>query len=270
MTQSIKLPLNKKVNLANFDPNYTGKYKSKKEMRKRLLKTQAEIIELQELLYAESKHALLIVLQAMDAGGKDGTIKHVMGAINPQGCDVVSFKVPSDEEASHDFLWRAHKAAPSQGKIVIFNRSHYEDVLVTRVHNFVSESTWKKRYDQINNFEKILAQNQITVLKFFLYISKDEQKARFRERIENPDKHWKFSPTDLRERAHWDDYMEAFEDVFNRCNTKWGRWHIVPANDKRYRDLVVAETIAKALRGLNMKYPEPSVDIENISIDDIV
>ena len=233
MTQSIKLPLNKKVNLANFDPNYTGKYKSKKEMRKRLLKTQAEIIELQELLYAESKHALLIVLQAMDAGGKDGTIKHVMGAINPQGCDVVSFKVPSDEEASHDFLWRAHKAAPSQGKIVIFNRSHYEDVLVTRVHNFVSESTWKKRYDQINNFEKILAQNQITVLKFFLYISKDEQKARFRERIENPDKHWKFSPADLRERAHWDDYMEAFEDVFNRCNTKWGRWHIVPANDKR-------------------------------------
>ena len=168
MTQSIKLPLNKKVNLANFDPNYTGKYKSKKEMRKRLLKTQAEIIELQELVYAESKHALLIVLQAMDAGGKDGTIKHVMGAINPQGCDVVSFKVPSDEEASHDFLWRAHKAAPSQGKIVIFNRSHYEDVLVTRVHNFVSESTWKKRYDQINNFEKILAQNQITVLKFFL------------------------------------------------------------------------------------------------------
>ena len=271
MSQPIKLPLGKKIKLDDFDPDYmAGHDEGRRKMRKKLTKITNEIIELQELLYAESKHALLIVLQAMDAGGKDGTIKHVMGAVNPQGCDVVSFKVPSDEEAAHDFLWRAHKAAPRKGKIVIFNRSHYEDVLVTRVHNFVPKSVWKKRYDQINEFEKILSQSQISILKFFLYISKKEQKKRFKERLENPDKHWKFSPADLRERAHWDSYMEAFEDVFNNCNTKWAPWHIIPSNDKRCRDLIIAETIAKTLKNMNMKYPEPSVDIASINADDII
>jgi len=177
MSQPIKLPLGKKIKLGDFDPNYmAGHDEGRRGIRKKLTKVTSEIIELQELLYAESKHALLIVLQAMDAGGKDGTIKHVMGAVNPQGCDVVRFKAPSDEEAAHDFLWRAHKAAPQKGQIVIFNRSHYEDVLVTRVHNFVPKSVWKKRYDQINEFEKILSQSQVSILKFFLYISKKEQK----------------------------------------------------------------------------------------------
>ena len=268
MSQSLIVPIGEKVKLADFDPNYKGEYKRKRDVQGKLRKTINKIIELQELLYSDSNNSLLIVLQAMDAGGKDGTIKHVMGAVNPQGCDVKNFKAPSVEEAAHDFLWRYHFAAPKKGKIVIFNRSYYEDVLVVRVHNLVPKSVWSKRYNQINNFEKMLVENGTTILKFYLHISKDEQKKRFEDRLNRTDKHWKFSDADLRERQYWDQYMEAFEVVLSKCNTKVAPWHIVPANHKWYRDLVIGKAIVKALEGLDMKYPEPERDFSDIEIKD--
>ena len=191
-----------------------------------------------------------------------------MGAVNPLACDVKNFKAPSAEEAAHDFLWRYHFDAPRKGKIVIFNRSYYEDVLVVRVHNLVPKSVWSKRYNQINNFEKMLVENGTTILKFYLHISKDEQKKRFEDRLNRTDKHWKFSDADLRERQYWDQYMEAFDVVLSKCNTKVAPWHIVPANHKWYRDLVIGKAIVKALEGLDMKYPEPERDFSDIEIKD--
>ena len=268
MSQSLIAPIDKEVKLADFDPNYKGEYKRKRDVEGKLRKTINKIIELQELLYSENNNALLIVLQAMDAGGKDGTIKHVMGAVNPQGCDVKNFKVPSAEETAHDFLWRYHMAAPRKGKIIIFNRSYYEDVLVVRVHNLVPKSVWGKRYQHINDFEQMLVENGTTILKFYLHISKDEQKKRFEDRLNRADKHWKFSDADLREREYWDQYMEAFETVLNKCNTKIAPWHIVPANNKWYRDLVIGKTVVTALEKLKMKYPEPERDFSDIEIKD--
>ena len=219
-------------------------------------------------LYAESKHRLLIVLQAMDTGGKDGVIRHVMSGVNPQGCQVTSFKVPTAEELAHDFLWRIHQQVPRRGYIGIFNRSHYEDVLVVRVHDLVPKKVWQQRYEQINQFEKLLSETGTTILKFFLHISKDEQKRRLEARRDTPEKQWKFSLGDLKEREYWDDYMDAYEDALTRCSTRWAPWYIVPANQKWYRNLVVARTIVKTLESFDMKYPEPEKGIETAVVPD--
>jgi len=223
---------------------------------------------LQARLYAENMQGLLIVLQATDTGGKDGTIRHVFEGVNPQGCRVSSFKAPSAEEANHDFLWRYHKSAPARGRIGIFNRSHYEDVLIVRVKNLVSEEVWRARYDQINAFESNLVASGVTVLKFFLHISKDEQKRRLQSRLDDPEKRWKFSSSDLEERKHWDDYQRAFEDAINNCSTEHAPWYVVPANKKWYRNLVVARTIADTLDGMDPKFPEAEPGLERVEIPD--
>ena len=256
------------VNLDDHPPEYTGIYEKKGQTKKRLKKLHKQLLELQGLLYAESQRAVLIILQGMDTCGKDGTIRRVMSGINVQGCDVVSFKVPTADELSRDFLWRAHRAVPPKGKIGIFNRSHYGDVLVVRVHNLVPESVWSQRYRQINDFERMLVENGTVVLKFFLHISKDEQKERLESRIEDPTKHWKIAASDIRERAYWDDYMQAYEVMLQKCSTEWAPWHIIPANKKWYRNLVITECIVDTLKKLDMRYPEPSVDVTKLRIDD--
>lgn len=255
------------INLNDYAPSYTGSYTKKGQTKRRLKKLHKQLLKLQELLYAENQRALLIILQGMDTCGKDGTIRKVMAGINVQGCDVVNFKVPSADELSRDFLWRAHRVAPPKGKIGIFNRSHYEDVLVVRVHNLVPKSVWAQRYQQINDFEKMLVENGTVVLKFFLHISKEEQKARLESRISDPTKHWKITEADIRERAYWDDYMQAYETVLQECSTDWAPWHIVPADKKWYRNLVITECIVDTLRKLGMRYPEPTADVAKFTID---
>lgn len=257
-------PHGEKVKLAKYDPEDTLGLEKNAKTKKVLEKSLQRLDELQYLLYAERKHALLIVLQAMDAGGKDGTIRHVMSGVSPQGCTVTAFKVPSPEEANHDFLWRIHKAVPDRGDIGIFNRSHYEDVLVARVHKLVPESVWTKRYDQINVFESLLAENEVKILKFFLHISKDEQKKRLQERIDDRNKRWKVSPADFREREYWDDYTRAYEDALTRCNTAVVPWFIIPANKKWFRNLAVSHIIVETLEGLDMKFPKPEIDVTKI------
>ncbi len=248
-------------------PDYTGTFQKKGETKKPLKKLNKRMLKLQELLYAESKHALLIILQGMDTCGKDGTIRKVMAGINVQGCEVVNFKVPSPDEISRDFLWRAHKAVPKKGMIGIFNRSHYEDVLVVRVHDLVDESVWKQRYQQINDFEKMLVENGTVVLKFFLHISKDEQKERLESRINDPTKHWKITEADIRERSYWDDYMQAYESVLQKCTTEWAPWYIIPANKKWYRNIVITERIVETLEKLDMNFPKPNSDVSTLYID---
>ena len=254
--------------LADVDPNESEHYESKKDVAGELEAQRKRIGRLQERLYAENKQGLLIVLQAMDTGGKDGTIKHVFRGVNPQGCRVSSFKAPSAEEANHDFLWRYHRSAPARGRIGIFNRSHYEDVLIVRVKNLVPEGVWRQRYALINDFERGLTASGITVLKFFLHISKDEQKRRLQSRLEDPEKRWKFSSSDLKERAFWDDYQNAFEDAIRECSTEHSPWYVVPANKKWYRNLVVARIIADTLDGLDPRYPAAEPGLENITIPD--
>lgn len=254
--------------LANLDPNAAEDYKKKKHVEKELEKQRLRLQNLQERLYAEHNRSLLIVLQAMDTGGKDGTIKHVFGGLNPQGCQVWSFKKPSDEELNHDFLWRYHQRTPQRGMISIFNRSHYEDVLIVRVKQLVPENVWRSRYHLINEFEHMLTLNNIAVIKFFLHISKDEQKRRLESRLEDPDKHWKFSSNDLKERLFWDDYQAAFEDMINNCSTAHAPWYVVPANNKWYRNLVVARAIADTLEAMNPQYPPAEIGLENIVVPD--
>jgi PPK2 family polyphosphate:nucleotide phosphotransferase len=268
MTQPFLVPAGTRANLADFDPGYSGRYLKKSEGKEDLKRNVKRLQELQEVLWAEGKHALLIVLQAMDAGGKDGTIKHVMRGVNPQGCQVTSFKVPTREELAHDYLWRIHKATPQRGYIGIFNRSHYEDVLVVRVHNLVPEPVWRQRYEQINHFEKLLADSGTTILKFFLHISKEEQKERFETRLKDPKKNWKFSMGDVEERAYWDDYRRAFEEALSRCSTPWAPWYIVPANRKWYRNIVVSQIIIETLEKLEMQFPPPLTDADKIDIPD--
>src|SRR6267378_421931 len=250
-----------KVSLKKYDPDDTGPYQTSADVEKPLAKLRDELAELQGLLYAESRRSLLIILQGMDTSGKDGTIRHVMAGISPLGVQVKAFKVPTEEELAHDFLWRVHNAVPRHGMIGIFNRSHYEDVLVVRVHNLVPRKVWKDRYQQINQFEKMLVKNNVVILKFFLHISKDEQKLRLEERLKDPTRYWKCSLRDVEERGYWSAYRKAYEAVLSRCSTEWAPWHVVPANHKWYRNLVVAETIVKTLRGLDMKYPEASPDL---------
>lgn len=263
----IKVNPGQKIKLKDIDPNDTGQIKNKREAKTLLASNIKRMAELQNVLYAEGKHALLIVLQAMDAGGKDGTIRSIMSGVNPQGVRVTSFKKPTEEELAHDFLWRIHKATPPKGMIGIFNRSHYEDVLVVRVHKLVPKKIWQARYAHINNFESLLTDSGVTILKFYLHISKEEQKERFEARLEQPHKRWKFNPADLNERALWDDYMQAFEDAFNRCSSEAAPWYIVPANKKWYRNLVIAETIVNTLEGLKLKYPQPAEGLDNMVIE---
>jgi PPK2 family polyphosphate:nucleotide phosphotransferase len=257
-----------RVSLATVDPGETEHYEKKKDVARELDKQRRRIQDLQERLYAENQQGLLIVLQAVDTGGKDGTIKHVFSGVNPQGCRVSSFKIPSAEEANHDFLWRYHKSVPARGRIGIFNRSHYEDVLIVRVKNLVPEGIWRERYEQINAFERNLTLEGITVLKFFLHISKDEQKRRLQRRLDDPNKRWKFSSDDLEERAIWDAYQQAFEDALSKCSTEHAPWYIVPANKKWYRNLVVARTIADTLGAMDPQYPPAEKGLEKITIPD--
>jgi PPK2 family polyphosphate:nucleotide phosphotransferase len=258
----------KRIKLADIDPDDTRKYQAKEEAQGELDRQRQRIMDLQERLYAEQKQSLLIVLQAMDTGGKDGTISHVLEDVNPQGCQVWPFKVPTEEELAHDFLWRVHKVTPRKGMIGVFNRSHYEDVIVVRVHKLIPDKVLKRRYDQINEFERTLALNNTTILKFYLHISKDEQKRRLQSRLEDPSKHWKFSTGDLKERQLWDQYMEAYEDAINKCSTDYAPWHVVPANKKWYRNLVVARTIADTLEAMNPQYPPAEEGLEHITIPD--
>jgi PPK2 family polyphosphate:nucleotide phosphotransferase len=261
--EELRIVPGKKVSLKDIDPNDAGEWKNKKEEGLlELEKLRQELDGLQEILYAEHKQKVLIVLQAMDTGGKDGTIRAVFGGINPQGVNVVSFKVPSLVEMDHDYLWRVHTNTPSKGEITVFNRSHYEDVLVVRVHNLVDKEIWKRRYEQINQFEKLLVDEGTTILKFYLHIDKDEQKDRLIERIDNPQKRWKFNPGDLEERKLWDDYMAAYEDALSKTSTEWAPWYVIPANRNWYRNLCVAKIIVKKLNELKMEYPNVVPDIE--------
>ena len=263
-----RLKPNDKIKLTEWDPRDTGDFEDGKEKGlQRLQELNLKLEKLQELLYAEHKHRILVVLQGMDTSGKDGVIRQVFEGVNPQGVKVANFKVPTQDELDRDYLWRVHARVPAKGEIVIFNRSHYEDVLVVRVHRLVAEEIWQKRFEQICNFEKMLSEEGVTILKFFLHISKEEQKKRLQSRLDEPDKRWKFNPGDLKERAIWDQYMQAYEDVLNKTSTKEAPWYIVPSDRKWYRNLVVAETLVKTLADLDMKYPEPSEDLTKIVIE---
>ena len=258
-----------RLDLSAWDPNDKsvcpkGK---KKEGRQRLLELNERLEALQELLYAEHKHKVLVVLQAMDTGGKDGTIRHVFEGVNPQGVRVAGFKVPTREELDHDYLWRVHKQVPGRGEIVIFNRSHYEDVLVVRVHSLVPEEVWSKRYEQINAFERMLAEEGTTILKFFLHIDLEEQRERLQARLDEPNKHWKFNPSDLKERKLWPAYIQAYEDAISKTSTEWAPWYIVPANRKWYRNVVVGTIMVETLEGLDMRFPEADFDPAEIQIE---
>jgi len=256
-----------KIKLSNYDPDDTGDLNSKSKADKLLEQHREKLSTLQDLMYAEAKHSLLVVLQAMDAAGKDGTIRHIFTGVNPQGCQVTSFKKPSLEELKHDFLWRVHRATPARGMIGIFNRSHYEDVLVVRVHGNLSKNELKDRFRAINHFEDLLVENGTTILKFFLHISKDEQRDRLQARLDDPQKYWKVNPEDLKEREYWDDYMDAYEDVFRHCSRKHAPWFIIPANKKWYRNVAISQILIEALDGLEMKYPKPNSDVSKMNVE---
>lgn len=250
--------------LGDIATDYTEHHKDKTEALADIRKYAQRLRELQQLLYAENKRGLLICLQAMDTGGKDGTIKHVLGYMNPQGCRVQSFKAPTAEEAAHDFLWRVHKVTPAHGEVVIFNRSHYEDVLVVRVHDLVAKKIWSQRYETINAFEKHLADNGVHILKFFLHISQEEQLKRFKKRLEDPGRQWKISEADYAERPYWDAYVQAYEEALRKCSTEWAPWYVIPADHKWFRNLAVSRIVVEYLEELDMNYPKPHVDLDVI------
>lgn len=257
------------IRLADIPPRQHGPFDEKEEGKEALAEDQPRLNELQEQLYAQGKRGLLVVLQGMDAAGKDGAIRHVMGAFNPQGVEVTSFKVPTAEELAHDFLWRIHKAAPRRGMVGIFNRSHYEDVGVVRVKSLVPKEVWEKRYDQINELERILTEGGVKIVKFFLHISPGEQEERLAERQSRPDKQWKFNPGDLEDRALWPDFMEAYSEALTRCNTEHAPWYVVPADRKWFRNVVVSEVLISALEGMGLGYPDPPPDVESYEIPKI-
>jgi len=264
--QPLVPPFGKRISLNDFDAGYVGDM-DKESAKKALKPLQERLAILQEKLYAQSEHALLIVLQALDAGGKDGTIKKVFTGINPQGFKIANFKVPSTLERSHDFLWRIHQQVPPKGYIGIFNRSHYEDVLVVRVNQLVEDHVWQKRYSHINNFEDMLTDAGVTILKFYLHIDRNEQRERFQERLDLPEKNWKFSKGDLAVRQQWDEYMQAYEDVFYHCNKPTAPWHIVPANRKWYRNYVITKAIVDTMEKMPLAYPEPEAGLDQIRIE---
>lgn len=265
--KNLIVPPEKKIRLKNYDPAYTGKYTAREEAEKKLGEDLGRLAEMQNILYAQDTYALLVIFQAMDAAGKDGAIKHVMSGVNPQGCQVYSLKAPSPEELDHDYMWRTTKALPERGRIGLFNRSYYEEVLVVRVHPEIltnqrlpdgeknKKKIWRRRFEDINNFERYISRNGIAVLKFFLNVSKNEQKKRFMERINTPEKNWKFAAGDVKERGHWDEYMEAYEDMFNHTSTLWAPWYIIPADNKWFTRAAVADIIVSKLKSMDLKYP---------------
>ena len=256
----------RKARLKGIDPSQKAGFKDRKEAERRTAEDVAAIDKLQDRLYAEGKQALLVVLQAMDAGGKDGTIRRIFGPVDPLGIRAVSFKRPSAEELAHDFLWRIHRQVPAKGEIVIFNRSHYEDVLVVRVHNLAPAKVVEQRYEQINRFERLLADNGVKIVKLFLHISSEEQRERLQERVDIAEKRWKFNPGDLEERKHWDSYMKAFEIAINRCSTPWAPWYVVPANRNWYRNAIVARIIRSAMEDMKPQYPAHTFDPSAIRV----
>jgi PPK2 family polyphosphate:nucleotide phosphotransferase len=266
---SFIVPPGKKIRLKDYDPGYTANYETKDEALVKLQEDVKRLAKYQDVLYAQNTHALLIIFQAMDAAGKDGAIDHVMSGVNPQGCQVFSFKQPSSEELDHDYLWRSSKALPERGRIGIFNRSYYEEVLIVRVHPEIlnlqqlplelrDKNIWKRRFEEINSFEQYLTNNGIVVIKFFLNVSREEQKRRFLKRIMTPEKNWKFSLGDAKERGHWEQYMEAYEDAFNHTSTKHAPWHIIPADHKWFTRAAVADVIISKLKSLKLSYPTVS------------
>jgi PPK2 family polyphosphate:nucleotide phosphotransferase len=253
-----------KLGLKDVDPSFKDRHETHGSAAEELERYRQKLGQLQALLYAEKKHSVLIVLQALDTGGKDGTISHVFGALNPQGTSVVSFKQPAPIERDHDFLWRVHPHAPPKGWVAIFNRSHYEDVLIARVHKLVDKPTWTARYDRIRGFESGLRESGTTIIKFFLHISKEEQLARFAQRLDDPARNWKISESDYTERALWDDYMEAFEDAIAATSTRDAPWYVIPANHKWFRNLAVSRIVADTMEELGMAFPKPTVDLTDI------
>lgn len=263
------VPPGKKIQLKDYDPGHTGEFENKEQAEAKLMGDVGRLAQFQDVLYAQNTYALLIIFQAMDASGKDSTIKHVMSGVDPQGCQVFSFKSPSHEELDHDYLWRSMKALPERGRIGIFNRSYYEEVLVVRVHPEILRAQqlppeskgpdiWERRFEEINHFERYLTRNGIAVLKFFLNVSKEEQRERFLKRINTPEKNWKFSLNDVKERRYWDDYMAAYEDAFNHTSTEWAPWHIIPADHKWFMRAAVADVIINKLESMNLSYPTVS------------
>ncbi|HVL22480.1 MAG TPA: polyphosphate kinase 2 family protein [Thermomicrobiales bacterium] len=256
------------ISLADIDPDDTGDVATKEEGKALLKVERKRIRDLQERLFAERRQSLLVILQATDTGGKDGTIKDVFKGVNPQGCRVWPFKEPTPEELDHDFLWRYHEKTPRDGLITIFNRSHYEDVLVVRVKDLVPKAVWSRRYDAINDFERMLTANGTRILKFYLHISKEEQRKRLQARLDDPEKHWKFSVGDLDDRARWTAYQRAFEDAINCCTTAEAPWYVIPANHKWYRNLAIARIIAGTLDEMDPQFPEPEADLTSVVIPD--
>ena len=260
-----RVPPHSKVSLAQWDPDDDGGL-TKAAGNAALDQLRLRLDQLQEMLYADQRHKVLVVLQAIDAGGKDGTIRAVFRGVNPQGVNVVSFKAPTTEELAHDYLWRIHKRTPRSGELKIFNRSHYEDVLIVRVHDLVPERRWRRRYEHINAFEEMLVDEGTTIIKCLLHISKEEQRLRQQERIDNPRKRWKFSRADLEERKHWDDYQRAFEDMLEKTSTAKAPWYVVPANRNWYRNLLVTQLLVDTLDALGLRYPEPEDDLEGLVV----
>jgi PPK2 family polyphosphate:nucleotide phosphotransferase len=273
--EKILAPPGQTISLGNYDTGYTGQFNSPREAKKMLNKYVKKTIKLQDMLYAGNRKSILLIFQAMDAAGKDGTIKHVMSGINPQGCQVFSFKAPSSEELDHDFLWRTTKRMPEKGRIGIFNRSYYEEVLITRVHpefivrqrlpgiydtSDINEDFWQTRYTHINNFEKHQSDSGTVILKFFLHLSKEEQKSRFLSRINNPDKNWKFTINDIKEREKWNSYQEAFEKAINNTSTSWAPWYIIPADKKWFMRTAVCEILVETMEKMNLSYPTPGAE----------
>lgn len=254
-----------RIKLRDVDAGYHGRHESHEQAMPDIQAHIQHMDKLQYLMYAERKHSLLIVLQGLDAAGKDGVIRHILSGMNPEGCRVAGFKKPTPQELDHDFLWRVHPQAPARGEVAIFNRSHYEDVLVVRVHHLSPAAVWSRRYDFINHFEKMLSvENNTTILKLFLHISKEEQLARFKQRLDDPARRWKISEADYTERKYWSDYTEAFEDMLHKTSTKHAPWYVIPSNHKWFRDLAISHIINHAMEDLKMKLPKPTVDIDDI------
>lgn len=265
-SEKLVVPPATKVKLADWDPDETFGFKKGPKAGRLTAKTIARLDDLQNLLWADKRHALLVVLQSPDAGGKDGTIRHVMSGMSPQGCRVTAFKAPTPEELAHDFLWRVHKVVPAKGEVGIFNRSHYEDVLVVRVRGLAPRSVWSRRYDEINSFEQTLSENKVRILKFFLHISKEEQKERFEERIEDPSKQWKLAESDLEDRERWGEYGKAYEEALSRCSTAAAPWFIIPANKKWFRNLAISSILVETLESLKLEFPKPGFDVSRVSL----
>ncbi len=267
MKQPLTPPPLSDVKLDDFDPRYVHGDLDKDEGERQLQANAVAIGELAYRLYAEDRRAVLLVLQGMDTSGKDGTIRSVLADVNPQTCAITSFKAPTTEELAHDFLWRIHKAAPRDGRVGVFNRSHYEDVLVVRVHKLVPEHQWQSRYDRINRFEENLVAGRTTLVKCYLHISRDEQKERLQARLDDPTKRWKFNPGDLEERKSWDDYRRAAEDMLSKCNTQHAPWHIVPSDRKWYRNLVVSQLLRETLEKMDPQFPQPHAGLEGLVVE---